>query len=193
MINVTTSTIIIMRDRAIEALKASRYGEALSAKQGLIEKLIGIPLSLNYRTRTRGGSCKWKRQAYTRHAYDISIEIGYEYATRATEIELENTVKHELAHAFHILLTHSSDHGSMWQMIHRAMGGTAERCHSVTVRKNIVKRYKIVDNKTGKVYNVTQRKLIALKTWPSVNGVERFSVQGVFTRGGEPQLAQATA
>ncbi len=175
-----------MRDKAIARLKSSHYGSDAI----MIERLRTIPLTINYRSRVQGGSCKWKRMTYTRQAVDISIEIGYEFATRAPEQEVENCVSHELAHALHVLLTNDSDHGPVWQGIHRAMGGTAERCHTVQVRKNIVQRIKILDNMSGKTYIVSKRKWNSLKEYVR-NGSPRFTIQETFTRGGEPQLATA--
>ncbi len=185
--NVTENTIHSMRDRAIEALKTSSY----RTDTLMIERLRAIPLTLNYRSRTRGGSCKWHRLPYTRHAVNIQVEIGYEFATRAPEQELENCVKHELAHAFHVLMTHGSDHGFVWQAIHRAMGGTAERCHSVPVRKNVVQRIKFVDRKNGKEYVCTLRKWNHYKDIPWITEGMRFIFKEKFVRGGEPQLATA--
>lgn len=181
MMNVTINTIHIMRDKAIELLKSSAWG----SDPVLIERLRLLPLTLNYRSRTRGGSCKWMRQAYTKHAVDICVEVGYEFATRAPEHEVENCVKHELAHAFHVMLTHDSDHGTMWQSIHRAMGGTAERTHSVPVRKNIVQRVRFTDRTTNKTHVCTLRKWNYYKDVPLLDG-KRFVFIEQFTRGGEP-------
>ena len=44
-----------------------------------------------------------------------------------------NTVSHELAHVIAFNLYRKSGHGTTWQLIHQAMGGTAERCHDMDV------------------------------------------------------------
>lgn len=160
------NTINAMRDRAVELLKASHYGKFPET----IEQLRNVPLTINYRTRTRGGSCKWNRLPYTRHATNVRVEIGHHFATRAPIKELENCVTHELAHAFHVLMTHDSDHGVMWQAIHRAMGGNAERCHSVDVKKNRVQRHIVKDLSTGRIY-----KAVSTRTWNRIKNAKIFN------------------
>jgi predicted SprT family Zn-dependent metalloprotease len=175
-----------MIEKVIALLEKSSYADALA-----IQRLRATPFTINYRMRTKGGCCKYRRQAYTKQAYDISIEIGHDFCMRATQEEVQNTVSHELAHAYQVLLTNDTDHGWMWQSIHRAMGGTAERCHQVEVQKNRVLRHKIVDTRNGKTYTISTRKWNQIRYIAEGNHL-RFKLQESFVAG-QPQTAAATA
>lgn len=172
-----------MIEKAINLLVGSSLHDA-----HLVALLRKVPVTINYRMRTAGGRVGYTRQPYTRAVINISVEINYEYALLAMEDEVQNTVSHELAHAYHILLTGSTDHGSQWQRIHLAMGGTAERCHNVEVRKNNVQRHKILDSRNGKTYNVTTRKWNTIKDW-TIQGNPVFTKVESFIKGQQPAMA----
>ena len=48
---------------------------------------------------------------------------------------LDNTISHEVAHLVDYATRGYSDHSPTWKNIHRRLGGTAERCHTMTTVK----------------------------------------------------------
>lgn len=173
-----------MIEKVIALLANSSHADGLA-----IQRLRAVPFTINYRMRTKGGHCKYIRAAYTKLVSNIVIEINHDYCLRATEEEVQNTVSHELAHAYQLLISGDTDHGWMWKSIHRAMGGTAERCHNVEVQKNRVQRHKIVCALTGKPYTVTTRKWNAIKDMKMWDGRPRFTRQQSYIRGQQPAMA----
>lgn len=176
----------IMIDKAITLLSQSSLNDGR-----LVELLRKVPVEINYRMRTCGGRCQYKRNRYTGMAYEISVDINYDYASRATEEQVYNTVAHELAHAYHILLTQSTDHGGHWQRIHIAMGGTAERCHKVEVQKNTVHRHQVKDMTDGKTYTVSTRRLNQLRAYRLQDGTSRFICQSSYVKPQRTMTATA--
>jgi predicted SprT family Zn-dependent metalloprotease len=163
--------------------KSSRYNDSR-----LLAFLRKVPVTINTRLRTKGGLIRYRIQPYTKIAYDLAIEINPDYCLRATDEQVYNTVAHELSHAYHVLLTQSTDHGTMWQSIHRAMGGTAERCHKVEVQKNNVQRHQIRDLTDGKTYTVSTRRWNQLSYYRLLDGTARFVKQSSYIK---PQPAMA--
>jgi predicted SprT family Zn-dependent metalloprotease len=68
----------------------------------------------------RGGACHFARRR-------ITMAAGF--ATTAAEAEVEDTLLHEIAHA---LVGRRHHHDAVWQAKAKAIGCTAQRCHSVT-------------------------------------------------------------
>ncbi|MGE3741917.1 MAG: SprT-like domain-containing protein [Geminicoccaceae bacterium] len=67
----------------------------------------------------RGGACHYGRK-------EISLSLGF--AAAAADAEVEDTILHEIAHA---LVGRRHNHDAVWQAKARAIGCTAQRCHSV--------------------------------------------------------------
>lgn len=178
------ATIIRFREEAIENLKSSRWYDEKD-----VDRLRAIPIVINTRMRTAGGSMRWKIMPYTRHASDLRLDISSFHVNHSTEEIVRNTVMHEYAHGYHVIRTHSTDHSFMWQMIHQAMGGNGSRTHNSVVKRNCVTRHKIVDNRTGRLYTVSTRKWNQVRNWTytPVGGTSTavFTEKETFTRGGE--------
>ncbi len=172
-----------MIEKVIALLENSSYADGLAS-----QRLRSVPFTINYRMRTKGGVCKYIRAPYTKLISHIVVEINHDYCLRATEEEVQNTVSHELAHAYQLLITNDTDHGWMWQSIHRAMGGTAERCHTVEVQKNRVHRHKIVDARNGKTYTVSTRRWNQIRYLAEGNHL-RFTLQESYIKGQQPVMA----
>lgn len=152
-------TISNFLDVAIEHLKKTVWYDPI-----LAERLRGIFVTLNTRTRTVGGSCNYTYNRYTGHALSFKIEFGMHYLERATLEEVRNTVAHEYAHAYHVMrvgvVKRESKHDYMWKSIHRAMGGNGEQFHQVEVQKNKVQRWIV------KVNDGSNRQLtFSTRTW----------------------------
>lgn len=172
-----------MIEKALDLLQKSNFNDFLA-----LFDLRSIPFSINTRMRTKGGVCSYLRQRSDGKISNIKIEICYQYALVATEEEIYNTVAHELAHAYELILTGKTDHGILWQKIHTSMGGTAERCHTVDVQRNQVQRHKILDRRDGKIYVLTTRRWNKISFLKLSDGKDRFVKQDSFIK---PQMAMA--
>jgi len=185
MQTITQTILNGMIAKAIGLLeKSARYNDP-----HLITLLRQVPVTINTRLRTKGGLIRYRKQPYTGMVSGIQIEINYDYCTRTTEEVVYNTVAHELAHGYHLLLTQDTDHGSMWRNIHHAMGGTGEAYHNVEVQKNKVQRHKIVDARNGKVYTVSTRRWNQLRYISLDTGGARFKLQESYVKGQQPAMA----
>jgi predicted SprT family Zn-dependent metalloprotease len=71
------------------------------------------------RAKRRGGACHYGRKV-------ISLSLGF--AAAVSDAEVEDTILHEIAHA---LVGRRHHHDAVWQAKARAIGCTAQRCHSV--------------------------------------------------------------
>jgi hypothetical protein len=66
--------------------------------------------------------------------FEIALSLPF-FADEANN--LRNTVTHEAAHA---VAGHAAGHGPTWKAIHRAMGGTAKRCHTMNLAEGFTAR-----------------------------------------------------
>jgi predicted SprT family Zn-dependent metalloprotease len=67
----------------------------------------------------RAGSCQYATQV---------ISLSYEFAKRAPEGEITDTLLHEIAHA---LVGKAHQHDEVWRVKALAIGGSGRRCHDV--------------------------------------------------------------
>jgi predicted SprT family Zn-dependent metalloprotease len=92
---------------------------AMRARRLLAEhRLDGWKFTFDHAKR-RGGACHYGRKV-------ISLSLGF--AAAASQAEVDDTVLHEIAHA---LVGRRHNHDAVWQAKARAIGCTAQRCHSV--------------------------------------------------------------
>lgn len=115
---------------------------------------------LNSRMRTAGARASANRNA-DGILCNFKIEINEELFSRISFQEQLEVILHEYAHLIDYFVNNKSDgHGHIWRMIYHCIGGNGKRCHNFEVKKNVVKRYQVKDNVTGKIFNnVTTRTL----------------------------------
>ena len=161
----------------LEKLKATRH-----YSQHHVDLLMAkLTIELNDRMRTRGGSCRWTHLNGT--VLTVGIRLCSVFFERATAEQQYNTISHEFAHAYELILTGGeTSHGARWQSIHRAMGGNAERCHTVEMVRNKVKRHTLVNVLTGQIYNnVSTRMVNKCKRTNQILGYVKYKVEGYRT------------
>ena len=99
----------------VEAL-ARRLLARHQADSGLApEWTFGFDLST-----VRGGVCRYQHKR---------IDLSVSFCQRATRVEIEDTLLHEIAHA---IAGVEHRHDEVWKATARKIGCTAERCHDVT-------------------------------------------------------------
>ena len=82
-----------------------------------------LPVYWNSRLRSTAGRCLYSR----RDGRVVAVKLDLNPALRVEGADaLRNTFLHEAAHA---VAGKAAGHGLRWQRTHRALGGTAERCH----------------------------------------------------------------
>lgn len=105
-----------LRDNPARILKAvAAKANRLMAKHGL----KGWSFQFDDAAR-RAGACDHPTRV---------ISLAREYCFEASEAEWTNTILHEIAHA---LVGPGHHHDAVWKRAARAIGCTADRCHSVT-------------------------------------------------------------
>ncbi len=67
---------------------------------------------------------------YHRRTRKVSINVGLMRKGGAEAIA--NTVSHEYAHAVAETLELGTGHGLLWKKVHRALGGSGNRCHTIS-------------------------------------------------------------
>jgi predicted SprT family Zn-dependent metalloprotease len=86
------------------------------------------------------------------------IQLSYDYAMNGNEESVYDTITHELAHLIAFKVYKDRGHGYMWKMVHRELGGSAERTANreetgMPVKRNKVKR--VILERNGKEYHTT--------------------------------------
>lgn len=72
---------------------------------------------------TKGTTAGWaKYNAWT-------VEINLHLARQSWSM-IKNTISHEIAHMAAFAQYREAKHGRIWKAVHRALGGTGERCYS---------------------------------------------------------------
>jgi hypothetical protein len=91
---------------------------------------------------------------------NCKVQFSSALFARMTDEEKFNTVSHEFAHVVEYYARGTSDHGMLFQQIHRQMGGSGNRCHKIdtTGLRNNRKRVKLFDRGTNKEYILTPKK-----------------------------------
>ncbi len=166
-----------MIQKAIRLLETSQYNDPFS-----VACLRSVPVNINTRMRTNGGTCVYSRNRLSGDVSKIQINICHHYATVAPEEDIYDTVSHELAHAYQLILIRDTDHGPQWKRIHAAMGGTGERCHVAIVQRNQVQRHRILDQRDGKTYTLTTRRWNQISFLKLSDGRDRFIKQETFIK-----------
>jgi predicted SprT family Zn-dependent metalloprotease len=109
-------------------------------------------------------SIDWKTNPNLRRSLGMAcytfntIEMSGDYVASGADSDVYNTVTHELAHFISLRAYHQSGHGWQWKMVHRALGGSAQRCtnacaNGYKIRRNVVTRIALTRN--DKTYYVT--------------------------------------
>lgn len=143
-----------MFKRDIATAKRKFEDSSLTPKWKNAMDTMVLHLKINTRLKTCAGRCK-----FDRGTKEATIEINPKIFARQTVEERYNTVSHELAHAVEFYVTNNSNHGSQWKTLHRAMGGSAERCHNICMAGLAGRNYKVVDNDSQKVYYLTRKQV----------------------------------
>lgn len=95
--------------------------------------------SRDYNNRKRSlGTCQVKiRRGLTRELYAKKVNISkcllIENLDKA--YDFEDTIRHEIAHAIHIEMEGTTNHGPTWKMIARELGGDDSRLHEGFLEK----------------------------------------------------------
>ena len=100
-----------------------------------------------------------------------------EISTNIPQEEIEDTISHEMAHYIAYHEFRDAGHGLFWKMVHRKLGGNAQRvAKGINYKKNKVKR--VIIEKDGKEYKITQQ---YFKKISHVLVANRIVVKGVVT------------
>lgn len=87
--------------------------------------LMGLPVRVSKRQTRAGGSARF------RGGIPLEIVISYPYFSNPDNWDnLREVVTHEMAHCVAGI---QAKHNPYWKSIHRAMGGTGKRCHTMTL------------------------------------------------------------
>lgn len=116
----------------------------------------GLPLGfyMNDRMRTVGGICVIKPMERT-----AVIKLNTQLFATLTDEQREKIIAHELAHAVAFFLGYVREHhGPRWQRIAKAMGDTGERCHTLEVKHNLVRRVIYAHREKGRIYALSPKK-----------------------------------
>jgi predicted SprT family Zn-dependent metalloprotease len=117
-----------MFTRAFENLMDSGASDAiLEAANRAYEE---TEVSMSARMTRAAGNAKWIANRLLGTVSDLRIALSTKIFARISEEEKFQTVSHEFAHIVDACLRGTSDHGTTWRRIHRAMGGNGERCHT---------------------------------------------------------------
>ena len=92
--------------------------------------LKNLPIRVSGRMTRAAGKAVWKRSV----PYEIVLSLPF-FADEKND--LRRTVIHEAAH---IVAGHAAGHGPAWRAVHRAMGGKAERCHTMSLAEGFTAR-----------------------------------------------------
>jgi predicted SprT family Zn-dependent metalloprotease len=77
---------------------------------------------------------------------NIEMNINYLYSKDAKAF-VNNTTRHELAHALAFLYDGSLDHKKTWKFVAKILGDDAERCHDYAAPENKPEKKVATDNK----------------------------------------------
>lgn len=135
-------------DKAYNILESSKVSMATHNAAQISKTLM--TWELNSRTRTQCGSVKYIKGFCNK---PIKMSFNENLFYKMTDEEQYETVSHELAHVIDICMRGFSDHKWHWEMLHKIMGGSGNRCHNMSVIRNKVKRLQVLEIATGKIYN----------------------------------------
>ena len=113
------------------------------------EKLRGVDFVINSRLRTTAGTA-----SHRTNTVEFSRSI---FAKLENEHNFKNTCLHEIAH---LLVGPKNGHNRRWKMMHKKIGGNAERCHKMACdhNKGHERSHKVTCENCGEVMAVTKRK-----------------------------------
>ena len=134
------------------------------------EQLRKIDFVSNSRLRTTAGKAFYKTQII-----QINCHI---FAKPENEHNFRNTCLHEIAH---LLVGPKNGHNRRWKMMHKKIGGNAERCHKMACTHNAAQArpYKVVCDTCGQTMAVTKRKYKnMMKIYNGGKGYYRHSCGG---------------
>lgn len=92
--------------------------------------LRSMPIRVSARMTRAGGSVRFRKG----EPFEIVLSLPF-FADESND--LRNTVTHEAAH---VVAGIKAKHGPEWRRVHRSMGGTAERCHTMTLAQGYTAR-----------------------------------------------------
>jgi predicted SprT family Zn-dependent metalloprotease len=92
--------------------------------------LSTMPVRVSARMTRAAGSVRFRGGK----PFEIVLSLPF-FADEANN--LRETVTHEAAH---VVAGRAAGHGPAWRMVHRAMGGKAERCHTMSLAQGFTAR-----------------------------------------------------
>lgn len=139
--------------------KIMDYDVPANIRETLQQVITCIPIKASNRLTRAAGQVKWSRVRMTGHITDITMQLSIPLLSRVTHEERINTIAHEVAHCVQLLQTGNSDHGIRWQAIHRALGGTGARCHSIDREglHRLTKRWEYIHKPSGRLCRFTKK------------------------------------
>lgn len=156
--------------KAYNNLMASSVSDSI--KRAAFTAIQQTRIICNDRLRVCAGRAGCTVNRFTNTVFNMRIEWNPHLFQRMTAEQQFNTVSHEFSHTVEYVIRHNSDHGDLWQMIHRACGGTAERTHNYDtsgLKKNI-RRLIIVDTITNREYKIT------VNNWNKIASSGRYKI-----------------
>ena len=115
---------------------------------------LPITFEMCGRMRTTGGLCRIMTLART-----CRIQLNAQLFATINDEERAKIIAHELAHAACFYAGFVKEHhGARWVWIARAMGDTGERCHTLAVKSNLVRRRIFTSKANGKMYALSSQK-----------------------------------
>lgn len=103
-----------------------------------------VPVLVSKRATRRAGAVKTYADGR------MELHLSEWLLTNAKWEEMENTVRHEVAH---VIAGHKAGHGPKWKKIAKELGCTGERCYGEELAKAAPKgRYEATCRCSGKVY-----------------------------------------
>ncbi len=74
---------------------------------------------------------------------DKELRLSSKFLNARTKEEQINTITHEMAHAIAWTDFNERGHGAIWKRVHRQLGGTAERCSTVSNPEAVESKYTV--------------------------------------------------
>lgn len=119
----------VMRNKQQIAREARSILNELAANHPI---LANLPIRVSARMTRAAGKAKFK--GLERRPVEIVLSLPF-FADEAND--LRSTTTHEAAH---VVAGHAAGHGPAWKMVHRSMGGNAQRCHKMELAQGYTAR-----------------------------------------------------
>ncbi|WZW73111.1 protein SprT [Vibrio phage TCU-VP03-AIR1] len=107
--------------------------DLMSGNNLMQRDLIAEGWSFEFSTRKAAlGDCNYRTKV---------LRLSEVYLNARTKEEQINTITHEMAHAIAYTDFNERGHGAIWKRVHRQLGGTAERCSTVSNPEAVDSKY----------------------------------------------------